>query len=399
MNTSRLSLRMMFALCAIAAMLLPSFAYAKSDLEVTGWVPYWATAKGTSDAKRNLSKLDVIHPFGFTLKQNGTLHDPMGLKKRAWRDLFKAAEKKNVLVIPTVTSGDGALVHRLLSNDELRREHIEAIVDAVERGGFDGIDIDYEAKRSETKEYFSLFLQELKVALDGKLLTCAIEARTPPDSLYKEVPLTIAYANDYAAIGEHCDRIEIMTYDQRRADIKLNESKAGEPYMPLSDTDWVRKVALFAVQSLPKEKLMLGIPTYGHEYEITVVPNWYRDYVRVGAINPPTALKLAKKEKITPSRNRGGELSFSYASKRVTRELKPYLSDLPEGTPQGGRIAAAALAAANETGKPVTFTYVTWSDAESIRTKVELARELDLHGVAIFKIDGEEDKGLWSLVD
>jgi len=395
--SSKLSL-FLFCSLFVLAVILPAQVHAADDLEVSGWIPYWATSKGTRDAMKHLSDLDVIHPFGFTIKRDGALHDAMGLKKSAWRKLFKSADSKNVLVIPTVTSGDGALVHTILSDEDLRKDHIEAIVAAVKKGKFDGIDIDYEGKRSETKDYFSLFLKELKEELDGKILSCAIEARTPPESLYKVIPATIAYANDYAAIGTYCDRIELMTYDQRRADIKLNESKAGEPYMPLADTDWVRKVAEFAVQNLPKEKLVLGIPTYGHQYEITVVPNWYRDYSRVGAINPPSALKMAKKEKVTPSRNRGGELSFSYATKAFSRELRSASLQVPEGTTSGNLIAARALAYANTTGSTAVINYVTWSDAESIRTKVELARELGLLGVAFFKFDGEEDPDMWDVL-
>jgi len=385
-------------LLLLALMGAPVFAQAADDLEVAGWVPYWASTKGTSDAKRHLEDLDVIHPFGFTVRQDGTLHDPMGLRKRAWRTLFKAADKENVLVIPTVTSGDGALVHRLLSDPSQRRAHIEAIVEAVEDGDFDGIDIDYEGKRSETKDYFSLFLKELKEELDDKLLTCAIEARTPPDSLYREVPAFIAYANDYTAIGTYCDRIEIMTYDQQRADIKLNQARIGQPYIPLADTAWVRKVAELAVTLLPKEKIMLGVPTYGHEYQITTAPDWYRDYMRIGALNPPAALKIAKKERVTPSRNAAGELSFTYTIKGSPRELKSSSLSIPAGTLTGNVIAARALTYANQTGSDVVFRYVTWSDAEAIRQKVEIARELGLRGVAIFKIDGQEDKGLWDVL-
>lgn len=382
-----------------ALLLNPFSAYAADDLEVAGWIPYWASKKGTSDAKRHLEDLDVIHPFGFTVRQDGTLHDPMGLRKRTWRSLFKAADEKNVLVIPTVTSGDGTLVHRLLSNDELRRSHIEAIVEAVEKGKFDGIDIDYEGKRSETRDYFSLFLKELKDELGKKLLTCAIEARTPPDSLYREVPATIAYANDYVAIGQYCDRIEIMTYDQQRADLKLNQARIGEPYIPLADIDWVRKVAELAVTLLPPEKIMLGVPTYGHEYQITTAPDWYRDYIRIGALNPPAALKLAKKEKVTASRNRAGELSFTYTIKGSPRELKSSSLSIPATTVTGNVIAARALSYANQTGDEAIFRYVTWSDAAAIRQKVELVRELGLRGVAIFKIDGDEDRGLWAALE
>jgi spore germination protein len=186
-------------LAVLLAVLMPAPLRA-ADLEVGGWIPYWAVSKGTSEARKHIEALDVIHPFGYTLRQNGTLHDAMGLKKSAWKKLFKDAKDERVLTIPSITTSNGALVHRLLSDPEERAAHIKNIVRAVEKGKFDGIDIDYEGKKSETKEYFSLFLKELKDELGKKLLTCAIEPRTPPNSLYKEIPQVINYSNDYNAI-------------------------------------------------------------------------------------------------------------------------------------------------------------------------------------------------------
>jgi spore germination protein YaaH len=190
-----------------------------------------------------------------------------------------------------------------------------------------------------------------------------------------------------------------MAYDQQRADVKLNEQKAGEPYFPVSDADWVRKVVAFSVESLPKEKIMLGIPTYGYEYEITVSPNWFRTYVRVSSPNLPAALKLAKKEKITPSRNRGGEWSFTYATKHTAKAAQSKSLDIPKGTSSGNLVAARALAYATKTGNDTLIRYVTVSDFEAIQAKVDIAQEFGLRGVVFFKFDGEGDEKLWSLFE
>lgn len=388
-----------FALLALLAALSPVKVFASSDLEVAGWIPYWRDSQGIKDAKKHLADIDTVYPFVYIAQPDGSIKDMAGLSDSEWKRFIKTAQSKNIEVVPTIMSSDGAMIHTLLSNAALRKKHIEAIVAAVKKGNFDGIDIDYESKRAETKDYFSLFLAELDAKLGaGKLLTCTVEARTPPESLYREVPEVIEYSNDYEVIAEHCDRIEIMAYDQQRADIKLNEERTGAPYMPVSDVDWVRKVVELALEDIPKEKIVLGIPTYGHHYQVTVAPNWFKGYTKIGALNVPDILEVADDYNVTPSRNKAGEMSFTYIPKSSTLKLSKSLS-IPKDTPKGNIVAARALAYANKTGETVTFNMAWYSDVGAMEDKINLAKEYDLRGVALFKIDGEEDKNVWKLLD
>ena len=379
----------------MVALLLPSAIHASNaDLEVAGWIPYWRDSQGIKDARRHLSQIDVVYPFAFTVTTQGSIRDQAGLDDKEWKNFLRNARQKDVEIIPTVMWSDGVSIHTVLSDDKLRKAHIDEIVAMVEDGNYDGVGIDYEAKKAETIDSFSLFLKELKEELDEKILTCTIEARTPPDSLYKEVPAVITYANDYKEIGKHCDRIEIMAYDQQRADLKLNKEKNGLPYMPVADTDWVRKVVELALKDLPEDKVLLGIPTYGNHYAVTVAPEWFRDYTRIGALNAPDILDIAKKHRVTPTRNKAGELGFSYLPKSSKVKLTSSL-DIPKDTKKGDLVAARALAYANKTGKEVTFNIASYQDAEAMKEKIDLAKEVNLRGVAFFKFDGEEDQKVW----
>lgn len=367
-----------------------------NDIEVAGWIPYWQDTLGIKSAKKNLSALDIAFPFAFTVKLDGSLHDNADLDESKWTRFVRDAHKKNVEVIPTIMTSDGAQVHTLLSDANRRAAHIDAIVEMVEEGDFDGVDIDYESKKSETKDYFALFLKELKAELgNDKMLTCAIEARTPPSSLYKNPPLMIEYANDYDAIGTYCDRVEIMAYDQQRADIKLNEERAGKPYFPVSDVDWVEKVVALAVQDIPKEKILLGVSTYGYHYQVTVSPNWFQSYQRIGALNKPDLEKLAKKQKVKAGRMEGGEMAFTYVPKGSPHASAIKKMSVPKDTPKGMEVAAQALAYANKTGETVTINLGWYGDAESVQDKIDLVEKYDLAGISLFKIDGEEDKNIW----
>ncbi len=388
-----------FCLITLAsAPFLTSAATSSKDLEVSGWMPYWRDSEAIKDAKKHLGSIDAVYPFAFTVTTKGELRDQAGLTDKEWRDFIKLAQKKKVEVIPTIMWSDGASIHTVLSATTTRIAHIKEITDMVKKGKFDGVDIDYEGKKSETINYFSLFLKELDDALGEKSLLCTIEARTPPESLYKEVPAVINYANDYKEIAKHCDQVEIMAYDQQRADIKLNEERAGKPYMPVADADWVEKVIQQTLKDIPKEKIVIGISSYGHHYAVTVAPNWYRDYWKLGAMNVPSLLDVAKENKVTPTRNAAGEMSFSYLPKgsshvKLTSSLK-----IPKNTPKGDIVAARALAYANKTGKEVVFNIGWYSDVGAMEDKINLAKKYGLKGVAFFKIDGEEDQKVWKIL-
>lgn len=382
----------------IIALSLFSFVPARADAagEVAGWIPYWAASKGMRDAKKHFSELDTAYLFAFTVSKSGELKDQMDLDRRTARRFVSDATKAGVEVLPTVMWSDTNAIHAVLSDSKARAAHVREIAEMVEDGDYAGVDIDYEGKKADTMDYFSAFLRELDAALGEKKLSCTIEARTPADSLYSVVPPTIRYANDLAVIGSVCDVVNVMTYDQQRADIKLNKARQGAPYYPVADPEWVEKVVALMSQSIPKSKLMLGVATYGREVEVTVSPDWFQNYKQLWSVSPSYAKSEAKKQRVTASRNAAGELSYTYLPKKS--KVKLTRVSAPSGTPSGMEVAQKALAYANKTGDTVAFNMVWWSDAAAIGDKVELAEALGLRGVSIFKIDGAGDSDLWKSI-
>lgn len=391
-------IRFLIVTLCLMSLLVPYGVFAAENLTVSGWIPYWRDSEGIQDAKKHSALIDTVYPFAYTVKSDGSIVDQAGLGKKDWISFVKFARGKGIEIIPTVMWSDGENIHTVLSNPTSRAYHIEVIAHMVEKGKYDGVDIDYESKKSETIDSFSAFLRELKVALGSKkILSCTIEARTPPASLYREVPEVISYANDYTEINKACDRIVIMAYDQQRADLLLNRSKNGVPYAPVADVDWVEKVVKLALQSFPKEKIVLGIPTYGRHWAVTVAPEWFKGYQSLGALNVPDMLDVAKTHRVTPTRNKAGEMSFSYLTKstdpKVAKAVKAM--KVPKGTAKGDKIALQALAYANKTGKEVVVNVGWYSDAGAMIDKIKLAEKYKLNGVSFFKIDGEEDQKVW----
>ncbi len=361
---------------AVALAALPGVTHAQTvgSLEISAWIPYWRAQEGVESIRPQLSKFTEVNPFVYAVKQNGLLSETSSLSDPVWVNLRTLAAEMNVKFIPTVMWANPDAIDDILRNPTKRQEHIRSIAQAVYANRLDGIDIDYEAKYARTMPYFSLFLKELKEAIGfDKWIMCTIKARTPLDSRYEtpeDIPTDIEYANDFAEINKHCDRVRIMAYDQGRVDLKLNAER-GDPYAPVADRAWVEKVMRLAAQEIDKDKLVIGVPTYGYEYDMfaSLSGSGEIEYARLWSFNPNYATDLAQKLGISASRNSAGELILTFLA-----------SQSPEP------------------GIPLPFAtrVLSWSDAESIRGKAELAKELGVRGIALFKIDGGQDANVWS---
>lgn len=377
--------------------LLPAHAHAASaKFEISGWLPYWRAATSTADVAAHLQYLTEINPFGYTVKTDGTLYDAMGVDQEPWASLIATAKAKKVRVIPTVMWSNAEAIHRILSNTTTRRALEDAITALVKEKGFDGIDIDFENKKSETKPYFSLFLKGLYQRMGNKWVTCDIEPRTPLSSRYEGTPPKDAtdYANDYVQINKYCDRVHVMAYDQGAIDVRLNAARAA-PYIPLSDPAWVEKVITLTAQTISKKKLVIGIPTYGYEYSVTPLSQSGYRYDLQWAFNPRYGTDLATQLGVTPLRNSSNELSFIYKP-----STNVAVSDPTEHTQDSPFAPAVTLYSQAAIAAQITppFNVVWWSDATAIADKVALAHKLGVRGIAIFKFDGGEDPNMWNIL-
>ena len=376
---------------------------AAQPFEITGWIPYWRTATGTMDVLPHLAQLKRVNPFGYTVKLDGSLYDASKLEQPGvWDEFIARAHATKTQIVPSVMWSDTASIANILGDPIARAKHEDAIVAMLTRNNFDGVDIDYEGKLASSRDDYSAFLKELAVKLTptNKLLTCTIESRTPPESLYKVIPADLEYANDYKEINKYCDRVVLMTYDQQSADIKLNKASDGL-YSPVSDPLWVAKVVNFAAKDISKSKIIVGIPTYGYIYQVTPWDDGTGyHYDLTEAFNPRYATELATTLNITPVRNRAGELSFTYIEQATsTSSSTPSVTSYaPSGTDTGLLAALGATQLAKTNGVQTPFTMLWWSDAKAVSDKVKLAKSLGVRGVAVFKFDSGEDQGIWNVL-
>ncbi len=368
----------------------PLFSFAAGGRFVyAGWLPFWKKQSGALAIALNLEKLGEISPFSYEVNPDGTLRDKLKINEGFWPGWLSAARDGKVKIIPTVALLDGNAIHALLSNERLRLAHEDAIAKLVNDQNFDGIDVDYEGKPAETKKYFSLFIKGLALRLHPKkkILSCTLEPRTPPASLYDKIPKDIQYANDYAVLNRYCDEVRVMAYDQGTIDLKLDAQKGnGQLYAPVADTDWVKKVLQETVKTISRRKIMLAIPTYGYEYEVSWA-NGMTVYRRLRSHTFFQALNRAEAVGVAPARNSAGEMSFIYTTSTLAQGVSSALTWFVSST------LPASIASSNTTSSVARF--VSFSDAESAARKIALAKQFGLRGAVFFKLDGDEDPLLW----
>ncbi len=385
---------------ALIVVVVPQGAMAAATrFEVTGWIPYWRAATGTADVLPNLDKLTEVNPFVYTIKSDGSLLDNGKLDEEPWKSFIAEAKRKKVRVIPTVMTSNSELLHEILSNQKKRIALEDRIAKLVKDKGFDGIDIDFEGKKAADKDYFSTFLKGLYQRMGNKWVMCTIESRTPLESrYYGTTPPADAtmYANDLKAINKYCDRVRIMAYDQQGIDLKLaaEAASSSQLYAPVGDPAWVEKVINLMAKDIKKSKILIGVPTYGYEYDVMAYAGKQYIYDILWTFNPGYAIPLAAAHGVTPQRNSAGEMYFTYVAEAATSTTPVSL-----GAQSALFAAIAATAYADTYNSHLGFRLVNWPDAYSVQTKIDLAKKLGVRGISVFKFDGGQDPNIWKTLE
>lgn len=271
--------------------------------------------------------------FGAGLSTFGKL---TGVPKRS------GVPETNARVHLVVADNGRALTHFCLDPAyPVRAELIASLIEATKP--FDGLQIDFElVSYADTKHFFS-FLRELKDGIGkDKILSVAIPART---RTLKEDPY------QYKEISQIADKVLVMAYD---------EHWSGSAPGAVASLDWCKKVASYACQVIPQNKLIMGLPFYGRA--------WSND-------DTAGAYRFSSVERLFRGENAKGKLSSDTVVSNVS--LK---NEIPSFT----------------VSKNVTYTFY-FDNALSLHKRMTLYKEEKVRGVGFWRL-GQEDKDVWQKI-
>ncbi len=200
--------------------------------------------------------LDYLAVFSYGFRPDGSLVIPDD------EELLRTAASYGTRATLVLTSiGDdgrfsSAAVSAMLTSPSVRAVLIENIADIAESKGYAAVNSDFEYIPSENRDDYSLFISLLANALHarGIELTVSLPPKTSDEQrglLYEGI--------DYAALGSYADRVLLMTYEWGYA---YSEPRAVAPI------NLVTRVVDYALTRIPREKIDLGIPNYGYDWQI-----------------------------------------------------------------------------------------------------------------------------------
>ncbi len=288
--------------------------------------------------------LDAVTPWAFQVTAQGDLVPAMSSTVLA--ETVRQARAQGLKTYALVhnyhrlASGheafDGALAHAVLADPQRRRRAAEQILAALQRWQLQGVHIDLENVWPSDRQNLALFMRELAARLRprGYEVSMAVPAKTadnPRDAW--------SGAFDYKALAPAVDHLVVMAYDE-------NHARGGPG--PVASIQWVERVVRFAVQQVPRHKLVLGVAGYGYDW-------------------PATGVAKA--------------VTYQQAVQRAQQEGVPIRWD-----------AQAQVPYYRYDDRQVWF-----EDRRSFASKLELVERYDLAGIALWRL-GQEDPGIWSLI-
>ena len=203
------------------------------------------------------SQIDVLVPTWYGVDENGLVTGGPDAT------VLKRAQQEKLPVMPIVGLGDKKAFHALAASAAAQARMNEALLRESRLHGYSGIQIDFEDIDWTDRDLLTALVKLTAEAMHGAglQLTIATVPNAPgypgQGSFSKWMYTDWRGVYDLAALGKYADLICLMTYDQH-----TRWTVPG----PVAGWDWTLENMNYALKSVPREKLSLGIPLYGYHW-------------------------------------------------------------------------------------------------------------------------------------
>ena len=321
------------------AIVIPDMSRPVSETEVNGYAYPNISAEQLGAV---LPQLTYLCPFSWQIDETGgiTPVDDEGMISAAWENgCAPLLTLTNLGVNGGFSSG---IAHSIFTDAAAQDTLVRNTLSVLESRGYYGVNLNIEYVQPYDREGYNAFLKRMSETLhaSGYMLSSAVAPKSADDQhgvLYT--------AHDYAAHGQYCDRVVIMTYEW------------GYTYSApraISPVNEMRRVIAYAVTKMPPSKLLLGFSNYGYDWTLP-----WKQGQAARVISNAAAVNLA---------------ASVYAQIKFDETAQAPFFNYTD--PAGARHE------------------VWFEDARSVRARLALMREYGLAGISIWTVNMRNRAGL-----
>ncbi len=329
--------------------------------EVVGFLPYWLLGKADKQYERFITTLTY---FGIAINADGTIMKTMnpGELEPGWNNLnrqevsarladaTKNKLKKSLLII----SGDDEVIRELLIDPvKNARAMMQEVAPIMRDKGFTDLNLDIETfmeASDSDRGRFTEFVKTVKETIvSEKLGTLTIDL----------IPIALMRPKLYdpVELGKLADSVVLMTYDYHYSGSVT--SGAVAPIGGAGETIEfdVESSVKEALKVMPKEKILLGIPLYGYQWE--TISDASESATIPGGSSTASVRRIMEKLRVCIDCKTG---------------IDPYSKE-PYLIYKDGDV----------------YSQIYYEDETSMKEKIALAKKYSLGGIALWALGYEDD--------
>jgi spore germination protein YaaH len=350
----KLSPRLRLAATACATLLVTFFAIQPAHAQKT---EFWmGNSKASIDSfLAHKDKIDIISPTWYQIDGTGLVTGEPNLP------ILKTIHDSHITLIPLFAIFDHVKIHALVGDVKAQDAMNAAFLRECQEHGYDGINYDIEDVMWTDRDAVSAMVKRTADLLHQHHLQVQIDVvpnapgHAGSTAFGKWIFEEWRLGYDLQALGAAVDTICLMTYDQH-----THWTTPG----PVGGWLWTKENLDYALKSVPKEKLSLGIAIYGYR--------WY------------TGDPGLDKEKKTP--NATAEYISGPEIQLLRDTYSPQVQwDEIDHTPWFWFY------------RDQMREWVFYTDERAFKDRYELAKQFGLFSICSWDL-GDEDPGIWKAV-
>lgn len=210
-----------------------------------GTVLFWDPLMQEDESLPQLAtRQSVMSPCAFRLTDKG-----VELRNPDFDMLAESYKEKGYAMWPLIDNDfNPKLTHQILSNSRLQDTMVRQLIGYALLYDFKGYNIDFENINYSDQDALTAFVKKLSAGAHAYGLQLSMDVTPPSDS----PNWSLVY--DRAALSPYLDYMMVMAYDE----YGRTSPVAG----PVASYPWVEKAVENTLQSVPADKVILGMPLY-----------------------------------------------------------------------------------------------------------------------------------------